>query len=346
MVFKKKQFWGSVIALALLAFCLKDISLAELHSLVQRLEYLYVLPAIFCTLFYVVCRALRWRLLISPQKEIRRWRSIGLYSAGQVLNIVMPALTGQVGRMFLFSRKEQLKKTIVFSTIVLEILFDALSLIVIVLIASLAFAFPPEYRSLSVIFSLVTVLGLAFLYWFINKQDHLEELSRRYLRGRWPSVYIVIKKFVRSFTKGIELLKSTHHFSRSMLYSIVSWMSHTLVVYFLFKSFGLGLPFASAALVMVINTIAMMIPITPGNAGTFEVAVSTTLFAFSVPRSDAVLFALALHLLDLLPIFIFGFLFVHLEKVSISEIRDKQSEHTILDEVSEDGVVLEQEEQA
>jgi uncharacterized membrane protein YbhN (UPF0104 family) len=90
----------------------------------------------------------------------------------------------------------------------------------------------------------------------------------------------------------------------------------------------------------------MMIPITPGNAGTFEVAVSTTLSAFSVPRSDAVLFALALHLLDLLPIFIFGFLFVHLEKVSISEIRNKQSEHTILDEVDEDGVVLEQEGQA
>jgi uncharacterized membrane protein YbhN (UPF0104 family) len=81
-------------------------------------------------------------------------------------------------------------------------------------------------------------------------------MARRHLRDRWPSVYIVIKKFVRSFTKGIELLKSTHHFSRSMLYSIVSWLSHTLVVYFLFKSFGFGLPFASAALVMVINTIA------------------------------------------------------------------------------------------
>ena len=345
MVFKKKQFWGSVIALALLAFCLKDISLKELHSLAQRLEYLYTIPAVFCTLFYVVCRSLRWRLLISPQKSLGRARCIGLYSAGQVLNIVMPALTGQVGRMFLFSRKEQLKKTIVFSTIVLEILFDALSLIVIVMIASLAFAFPQRYRFLSVIFSVVTIMGLAFLYWFINKQDQLEELSRRYLRQRWPSMYITIKKFVRSFTKGIELLKSTHHFSRSMLYSIVSWLSHTLTVYFLFKSFGLGLPFASAAVVMVVNTIAMLIPITPGNAGTFEVAVSTTLLAFSVPRSDAVLFALALHLLDLLPIFLFGFLFVHLEKVSISEISEGQSKHTILDEVSEDGVVLEQEEQ-
>jgi len=346
MVFKKKQFWGSVIALALLVFCLKDISLAELHSLGQRLQYIYVIPAVVCAFFYIVCRALRWRLLVSPQKEIPRWRSIGLYSAGQVLNIVMPALTGQVGRMFLFSRKEQLKKTIVFSTIVLEILFDALSLIVIVLIASLAFAFPEKYRSLSVIFSVVTILGLGLLYLILHQQDQLEEMSRKHLRNRWPSVYIVIKKFVRSFTKGIELLKSTHHFSRSMLYSIVSWLSHTLVVYFLFKSFGLGLPFASAALVMVINTIAMMIPITPGNAGTFEVAVSTTLSAFSVARSDAVLFALALHMLDLLPIFIFGFLFVHLEKVSISEISDKQSDHTILDEVDEDGVVLEQEGQA
>jgi uncharacterized protein (TIRG00374 family) len=246
--------------------------------------------------------------------------------------------------MFLFSRKVGLKKTIIFSTIVLEVLFDALSLIVIMLIASLAFAIPENYRSLGIVFSCATVAGLGLLYLLLHRQEQVEEFTRRALRDRWPSAYIVFKKFVRSFTKGIELLKSTHHFSRSMLYSVFSWLSHTLVVYFLFKSFGMGLPFATAALVMVINTIAMMIPITPGNAGTFEVAVSTTLSAFSVARSDAVLFAIALHLLDLLPIFIFGFLFVHLEKVSISEIRDKQSDHTILDEVSEEGDIVEQEE--
>jgi len=346
MIFKNKQFWGTIVALALMAFCLKDMTLEGLQSLSQRLDFFYVIPAILCSFFYVVCRGFRWRLLVSPQKNIKFFRSIGLYSAGQVLNIVMPALTGQVGRMFLFSRKERLKKTIIFSTIVLEILFDALSLILILMVASLVFAFPREYRSLSLIFAGVTIMGLALLYLILHKQSQVEEMCRVHLRPRWPGVYIVFKKFVRSFTKGIELLRSTGHFSRSMLYSIVAWLSHTLVIYFLFKSFGLGLPFASAGLVMVINTVAMMIPITPGNAGTFEVAVSTTLSAFSIARSDAVLFAIGLHLLDLLPIFSFGFLFVHLEKVSISEISKKQSDHTILDEVSEDGVVMEPEEQA
>jgi uncharacterized protein (TIRG00374 family) len=339
---KKKQFWGAVIGVALLAYCLKDIRLSEIQGLFTRVNFYYLIPSVLAGFLFLIFKGMRWRVMVDHQHPITVKRAVCLYSAGQILGIVMPALTGQVGRIILFSRKEGLRKTFVFSTIVLEILFDAISLIVFMFVTSLAFAFPAQYRYLSFVVAGVTVLGVALLYLTLHYQGAAEELGRRCLRDRWPGAYITVKKFIRSFIKGIELLRSSQHVFSSLAYSLLSWTAHMLAVWFLMLSFGFHLPFAAAAVVMIINTIVLMVPITPGNAGTFEVAVSTSLAAFSVGRSDAVLFAIALHLMDLLPVFVMGFYFLRIEKLSLAEIREHHEDADLLDQINEEGAYIEE----
>lgn len=346
MILKKKQFWGGLIAILLLAFCVKDIRLDDIATLSERVSLTYLIPSIICTFLFIISKALRWRLMASQQKKIRYGRSLTLYSAGQILNIVMPALTGQVGRLFLFSRAEGLRKTFIFSTIVLEVLFDSISLIFILVLVSLAFVFPAEYRSIGYIISAVVAVVLVLLYLMLHYQRQLEDMGRNRLRDRWPSFYVGLRKFIRSFSQGINLLRSSQHFIGSLIYSLFSWLAHTLVVYYLLLSFGFDLPIVAAASVMIINTLALMIPVTPGNAGTFEVAVSTSLAAFSVGRTDAVLFAIALHLLDLLPIAVLGLIFLRSERVSLAEIKSKHGDEDIFDRVSEEGTLVEDEETA
>jgi len=341
---KKKQFWGALIGVALLAYCVKDIRLSELQTLTQRVNLYYLLPAVASAFLFMYLKGLRWRTIISRQKQITKTRAVTLYSTGQVLSIIMPVLTGQVGRVILFSRKEDLRKTFVFSTIVLEILFDAVSLIAFMFFTSLAFVFPENYRYLSFVVSGVTLAALLGFYLILHFQENVENLGERCFRERWPGLYITIKKFIRSFTKGIDLLRSSHHIFGTLMYSMLGWTAHMLVVWFLMRSFGLELPFAAAAVVMIINTIVLMVPITPGNAGTFEIAVSTSLAAFSVGRSDAVLFALALHLMDLLPVFVYGAFFLRQEKLSIRDIKAAQEEDLIIDKIDEDGAYIEEEE--
>jgi len=341
---KKKQFWGALIGAVLMAYCVKDIRMSELQHLVRRVNFYYLAAALMSGFAYMVLKGLRWRLMISQQKHITVKRAVTLYSVGQLLGIVMPALTGQVGRVVLFARKEGLRKTYIFSTIILEVLFDAVSLIVFMFVTSLAFAFPSQYRYWSFVVAGITMAALIIMYLILNFQTRLENIAHRRLRDRWPGAYITAKKFIRSFTKGIELLKSSQDMAATLLLSLASWTAHMLVVWFLILSFGFTLPFAAAAVVMIVNTIFLMVPITPGNAGTFEVAVSTSLAAFSVGRSDAVLFALALHLMDLLPVFGFGYLFLYLEKVSLHDIKSVRDEEIILDKIDEEGSFIEEEE--
>jgi hypothetical protein len=49
-------------------------------------------------------------------------------------------------------------------------------------------------------------------------------------------------------------------------------------------------------------------------------------------------------MLDLFPIYLMGSVFLHLEKVSLKEIKVRHEDERILDHLSEDGVLLEKEE--
>jgi uncharacterized protein (TIRG00374 family) len=339
---KKKQFWGILVGLSFLAWCVKDIRVDDVEVLLTRLNPYYVIPSILCTFFYVALRALRWRILISQQGSISAWRSVTMYSAGQVLNYTMPMLTGQLGRLILFARKLSLRKTFVFSTIFLETVFDGLCLIIFMFFTSLAFALPSEYRKVGIIIAVVTVVAIGLLYLVLQSRERVESFMREHFRDRRPGLYVGTCKFVRSFSKGIMMLRSSQHLASTNGLSLVSWVAHMFAIWFLFKAFGFTLPIAIASVIMVINTIVLMIPIAPGNAGTFELAVSTSLTAFSIGRTDAILFALALHLVDLVPVFILGVVFLWQEKISIRQLRREHSEVTILDKISEEGTYVEE----
>ncbi len=335
-IFKKKHFWGILIATILLGYCLKDIRLHNMRELFFRVDFYYLIPTIIIEFLMIIFRALRWRTIVEKTKRIGVLRIVPLYSAGQVLNIVLPALTGQVGRLLLFSKKENLSKSYVFSTIVIEILFDAISLLIFVFLLSMvSFVLPAEYRTISYAIGIGTFSLFALLYLILHFKEGIGQIGRKLMRGRWPGLYITLKKFSYSFTRGIDLLHSGQYFLRTLFYSSLSWACHVLVIYCLFKSFGFDLPIASAVVVMVINTLALLIPITPGNAGTFELAVAAGLMAFKIGKSDAVLFALALHILDLIPILLMGGFFFRAERMTLKEIEDEGQKEKFLNQVDE-----------
>lgn len=315
--------------------------MSDLRLLGAKMQFRYALASLAASFGYIIIRGLRWKLLLSQQKRIPIIRAVTLYSAGQVLNVIMPALTGQVGRVFLFARKEGLSKSLIFSTVVLEILFDAVALILAIIFGSAIFVIPSEYQTAGIILTIATALGVTILYLLLHYRERLDLLCHSRLGTRWPGVYVGVKKFLNSFTKGIELLRSSGHLMGGVALSLLQWASHLLVIYFLFLSFGLHVSLAGAAIVMIVNTIVLLVPITPGNAGTFEVAVSTSLKAFSVGHTDAVLCALALHLIDILPIVALGVVFFRIEHFSLSEIKQTHEDDMIFDRIGEDGVFVE-----
>lgn len=325
---KKKRFWFTVLVFAALAYWLwDDFRDADLRAMWERMDLWLVTVALSITALMQVARALRWRTIVEPGKKIKVRRAVPLYCAGAALNFMMPALTGQVGRMILFSKKEGLPKTLIFSTFLVEIVFDALMLYTFIVVCSLWFVYPEAYRPVSYVVLGLALALLALLYLQIAFHKATDRVITRAFRSRWPSIYIGFMRFTRSFSKGVRALKSSSHLLRSTLLSVLIWVTHALAIYLLFEAFGFELPLAASIVIVVVNTLAMLLPLTPGNTGTFEVVVVATLTTlYGVNKADAALYAVALHIIDVLPFFVFSIPFMRAERVSLAELERSESE--------------------
>jgi len=75
---------------------------------------------------------------------------------------------------------------------------------------------------------------------------------------------------------------------------------------------------------MIINTVAIMIPITPGNIGVFQLATLFSLGLFGVSKEEALSFGIVLHFFDTLPAVVLGSYFMMREHLSVEEL-EKQA---------------------
>lgn len=312
---KSKQFWGGLIGLLLLAWCFRDLKLSELRQLLNRADLIWLIPAVASTYLFIILRALRLRMLVKSHSAISAVQVVPLSAAATCFSVGLPALTGQVGKLLLLSKELRLKKSFVFSTMFLEIIFDAISLLALVFLTSLVFRFPDEYSPIGWTLLAGSVIGVVILVAIMRFRKSLEELVAALFRKRSRGVYITIRKFIRTFVRGATLLRSSQHIVSTFTMTFVAWICHLGVIFFLFKSFDIQLesPWTASAAMMIVNTVVLLIPIAPGNAGVFEITVKTFLTKLSgLSGSDALLFALTLHVLDLLPIFSFGFVYLRM----------------------------------
>lgn len=319
-IFKKKQFWGGLVAVGILTFLFYDLDLPRTLEVARDLRLIYLIPIFISTTLLVVFKAMRWKTIVSKVRKVLLWPTMSLYATSQLIAVLLPALTGQAARVILFSRKCDFSKTYAFSTIFLEVVLDGAGLILLMLMSSSIFVFPQEYRFVSYFIAAATLFLLILFYASLNFQQRLERFGYNKLRRRSLKIFLILRKFLRSFNAGISVMKSTDKLFAVSLLTFLSWASHIVSVFFLFYMFNFDLPIWAAVVVIIINYLALMIPVTPGNVGSFQLAVVAGLNIFNVPKTEAVLFSVILYLADMLPMIVLSAFFLFKEHFSISEI--------------------------
>jgi uncharacterized protein (TIRG00374 family) len=343
-ILKKKQFWGVLIACGILVFLFYDLDLPRTVEIARRLSLWHFIPALICAGLIIVFKALRWITIVSRVRKVLFWPTLSLYATAQIIAVILPALTGQAGRVILFSKKGEFTKTYAFSTIFLEVVLDGAGLIGLMLIGSSFFVFPREYRFISYIIGAATLILLILFYASLHFQEKVERFGYNKIRRRSPKLFLVLRKFIRSFNEGISVMKSTDKLFIISIFTFLAWASHVGAVFFLFHMFNISLPISAAMVVIIINYLALMVPITPGNIGSFQLAVVAALNIFSVPKTEAVLFSIILYLIDMLPMMILSGFFIFKERFSISEIsRDEELIAEVEKMVTEPSVPAEEE---
>jgi len=304
---------------------------------------MYLIPALMLTLLKVFFGALRWKMLIDKRKHISVRRIFSVYSVGQLVNISLPALTGQAVRVVILNKVEKLPKTFGATTILMEATLDGTCLTLLLLITSLFFHFPGWFAYYASILGIVLLaLILVYILILINRRG-LTYFGKKKLRRRFPRLYRQIEKFSKSFTAGLDTLTSLKHIVSVFMYSVLMWACSVGIVMSLIaafdKAFGLDMPFWMAMVFVAITSFFTIVPITPGNVGTFQWIVIATLKTIykDLDKEIAVGFSIILHLLNLAGIWILGLFFLFFDHFGVSEIRKESMQAKFPDENNGDS---------
>jgi len=330
----KKQNIRLVAGILISAFCIylafRNVDAHQMWEAFKTADYWYLVPSGAVLFTSHGLRAFRWRYFLDP---VRRLDTGSLFSSlmiGYAANSFMPAHLGEFLRAYVLSKKRRISMSRIFATIVVERIVDMFSLLALLFFALFVYPFP-DWVIKSGYIMFAGSLGLLLFLIFLKKAASptlrfigfiLKPLPKRFERK--------VESTLEQFLAGILPLKRWHDYIITGFLSVIIWACYGLVLYFALHAFDFvetyQLKWSVSLIVLVITTIAIVVPSSPGYIGTYHYLCQVSLALFGVPGGPALSFAAVAHGVSILPVFIVGLFFAHYEGMAILKMSDKASE--------------------
>ena len=123
----------------------------------RTIRYGYLLPVLAVMFLMQVLRSFRWGLILSPLEKIDQLSLFSVTSVGFLAIIAIPARLGELARPYLITKKSRIKMSSALGTIVVERVFDSLTVLVIAVFVLFFTPLPPWLIRSSVLFLLLTL---------------------------------------------------------------------------------------------------------------------------------------------------------------------------------------------
>ncbi|MBN1285041.1 MAG: flippase-like domain-containing protein [Anaerolineae bacterium] len=303
---------GIVISAVFLYWALEGLELGKVWEHIRGANFIWLVPGVGVYFVAVGLRTWRWHYqlrLIKPVPVRRLFPTVVISYMG---NNVYPFRAGEVLRAYVLWRDEQISIPASLATIIIERIFDGLTMLIFVFVG-LPFALSSlagESAWLIQIAAIATVLffgALAvFLYlamrpelakrvygWFIDR--FLPAAAREPVRG-----------IADRFMDGLVALRSPRDMLMILFTSVLIWLTETLKYWFVMHAFPFETSFFVLMLMTAVVNLATTIPSAPGYVGTFDGPGIATLVAFGVNEAVAGGYTLVLHAALWLPITVLG----------------------------------------
>jgi uncharacterized protein (TIRG00374 family) len=324
-----KNWIGFVISAVIVYLAFRKIDLHQLLDNLQQANYLYLIPIIVVIFLSMALRAVRWGYLLRPIKKIGFHRLFESILISFMANNVLPVRMGEFVRAYIIGRGEQISASASFATVVVERLFDGLTVLGLLAMILTFLQLPPGnivFKEGLLLGGYITmaICGFSFVIlliiktkteWFFKTALFLSrpfsaKLAKRGISG------------VQSFKQGLLSLESARIMVIVFLYSLVIWAVFSYSIYLMGLAFGLKLSLAATVTVLVAVCLALMIPSTPGYIGPYHAAVAYSLVLYKIPLEKALSLSIVFHAVNYIPITIAGFLYLGKYHLTLKKIRE------------------------
>lgn len=327
-MWRRWRFWvGVAISALFLAYSIRGQRLPEVWQGLREANYLWLIPGIVVYFGAVWLRTYRWKYLLRPLKTISVATLFPVVTIGYMGNNVYPFRAGEVIRAYILKRKESVSASGSLATIVVERIFDGITMLIFV------FAVLPVIPTNEFLGTLLPFMSLLFFGGLLAFLIIASSPKRTETLYEWVVSRLVPDRFrdevrglLARFVEGLQVLRSGRDMLWIMGISILLWLVETWKYWFVMQGFAFHQPFYVLLFTCAIVNLATSIPASPGYLGTFEVAGIESLVLFGVSRAAATSFTLALHAALWFPITAWGAYYAWRESLGWAEMEKLRAE--------------------
>jgi uncharacterized protein (TIRG00374 family) len=339
------RFWvGAAITAVFLALLVFRFDFGEMRESLASANYAYLIPAIGVYFVSLYFRSFRWSYVLRPFASTRTNRLFPVVMVGYMANNVLPMRIGELARSYYLSTREPIRGSTALATILIERVFDGLTLLFILALGTLflpvagltdevsetvqlPFGLEPSGALVAIVVvtpfvGVLTMMVLAALYpeTFIRWAQRVFKIAPE--KYRVTALGLVVR-----FLGGFEGLHRPSRVGTVFLLSLPIWLAEGTMYYIVALGFDLQAEFDSVGLMIVailvvtsVSNLATSIPSSQGSVGPFEFFAALSLAFLGVSHGLAFAYAVVLHLALLLPVIVTGFIHLAFRNVSLSDL--------------------------
>lgn len=293
---------GLIISGASLYIAVQNLQPREVWRAFRQADYLWIGPAVVLYLLALLARTARWRVLLSSERCIPLLELLPTIAIGRGANNIYPFRTGEIVRVFLLRRRNGVSAAGGLASILVERVFDGLTMILFLLLAALIGGIPEaqeiEWLGETVavdlrylLWTAVAVFGAALgtIYALVQWPLPVRRLAEWFVvrlapRRFHPRLMGIVERFISGFAS----IRSIWALTLVLMASIAVWTAETISYRLLMNSFGFGVDLHHLLLMSGAANLGTAFPSGPGNVGTFDLPAIFVLSRLSgVPKNLA-----------------------------------------------------------
>ena len=301
--FVKGSWLGIILALffgiLILAFLFTLTGFSTIFSLLRQISWFWILLSCLAILFSFVMRTWRWSVLLRSAGYVYpRDILFKCLMSSWFLNYLIPARLGDIARAVALKTTSDAPFGMTLSTIVIERIYDMVTLALLLGIASLFF-FQSSFVYIEI--GAFTIIAAMFCVLFIIYR--YDETIIRFFEHRFPTIrqsLVLLKEGLANIVRNPEAM------ALCFILSFPVWLLEIASIFFAARSIGYDLSFVYATTAGVVAFLAQALPLTPAGLGIHEASITGILMLFSVPSATGMSIALVDHFARGLVIYVLG----------------------------------------
>lgn len=313
---------GFAISFVFLFFAFRGQDFELIWASLRGAEYRWIIPALAAYFLGVMVRAVRWHYLLRAVQDVPSRRLFPIVVIGYMANNILPLRAGEVVRSYALSARFQVRKSASLATIAIERIFDGLTMLMFMLVASLSIALTTDLRNVAILATILFICLSGVLFAFVLVPPLRQRSINVALRLLPTRAGARVEEMAQSFFEGLGILRRRQDMLSVALTSVLAWLCEASMYLLIAHGFNLNVSPAAILMVTAVANLATIIPSSPGYVGPFETGVLWVLAgALGLSRELSLSYAVVVHAALYFPITLLGLVYWWRESFSWREVR-------------------------